>query len=111
MGEVSDVLGILAFSGLIIGLLVGLRRQIRYMSMLERTQAPDQKLLRKNRLVAASMGAFIFFFAMNVLTGTGMVTETYVSNRGTALGAWISLIIFLLAKFAMRPKNPPMSIR
>lgn len=104
----DDVIGIVMVFGIIFVLIYALAKLIQYRKEIEGTydnSVTRQKLKRKNSIMIVSLSGIIIFYTLNVFVGLGLVSSNYVSSNVTAIGIFISFIIFLISKFCIGPKD------
>lgn len=64
---------------------------------------------KKTNIILISMSTALFglilFYSLNILTGLGFISNSFLSSNVTALGAFISLIIYVILRFNLPTKN------
>lgn len=91
----DDMLGYVIAQGIIGILLYELVRQMR-----DYTVAKKGELSSKNDLLMIiSLTGIILFYSLNILMRIGVVSDAYITSNITAIGVFVSLIAYVLAKF------------
>ena len=108
----DDVVGSIVVFSIIFVLIFALSKQIQYTKEIKSRFANSitlQKLNRKYKIMNVALSGIILFYMLNVFVGLGFVSNTYFSSNITAVGVYISLILYLISKFSMDPKNTKFS--
>lgn len=96
----DDWVGGVVALGIMAVLVYGVVGQVRETLQSNGHGGPDMK---RNRLLSVSGIGFIAFYALNLLPALGVSSVPH--HEATFVGCGISLIVYLFAKFGMKPKE------
>lgn len=82
-------------------------KQVNYTKSIAQLKenAYSKQLKRKHKFMTISLFGILVFFTMNIVVGLNIISSLYVSSDFTAIGAFVSVIVYLVAKFAMKTQR------
>ena len=105
----DDVIGYVAVAFLIIGCIYGLVRQIQHTLTIQKsnkTVVPKYKRsLFGNYLMCVSLFGFLISYILNVLVAMQIIKSSIITSDNTGFSCFIFLLVLLIAKFRVLPKN------
>lgn len=104
----DDIIGTIVIFVIILALIYALLKQIRYTKWIgNNIENPllRKKLKRKNIIMTVSLFGLLIFYTINISIAFGIMSEMYITSNFTAIGIIVSFIIYLVAKFIIKPKN------
>ncbi|MCJ8007249.1 hypothetical protein ACFFF5_07065 [Lederbergia wuyishanensis] len=105
----DDVIGYVVVVFLIIGCIYGLVRQIQHTLTIQKSNKTfvpnDNKSLFGNYLISVSLLGFLISYILNVLVAMQIIKLSIITADNTAISCFIFLLVLLIAKFGVLPKN------
>lgn len=105
----DDVIGYVVVILLIIGFTYGLFKQVQHTLPIQKTNRPDvsnyRRLLFGTYLTCASFFGFLVSYILNVLVAMQVIQLNLLTSDNTGFSCFVFLLILLIAKFGIIPKN------
>ena len=101
----NDTIGYAVVVLFIIGSTYGLIKQIYLTMNIQRNNKSDRRLLIGNYLTSISFAGFITSFVLNILVAIQGIQSSTITSNNTSVSCAFFLLILLISKFRITPKN------
>ena len=106
--QMDDISGTIIVFFIILALIYALLKQIRYTKWIgNNIDNPflRKKIKRNNKIMTFSLFGVLIFYIINISIAFDIMSEKYITSNFTSIGIIVSFIIYIVAKFFIKPKS------
>lgn len=104
----DDIIGTIVVFFIILALIYALLKQVRYTKWIgNNIDNPflRKKIKRNNKIMTFSLFGVLIFYIINISIAFDIMSEKYITSSFSSIGIIVSFIIYIVAKFFIKPKS------